>query len=402
MSRVIPVDRKGTDCFKWDLQDTEFADVSMKSAAKEAIPMWIADMDFKAPQEVEDALLAVVRHGAYGYTGRTDSFFESIRQWLFKRHGWDVERAWLDFSPGVLPGICACVNAFTQPGDKIVIQPPVYYPFFNIVRNNGRQLAENRLVLNGTRFEMDFEDLEEKAADPQVKMMILCSPHNPVGRVWTYEELQKLSEICIKHHVLVVSDEIHSDLILADTPHTPLGRIDSDMLQQCAAFYAPSKTFNLAGLHTSACLIANEQMRTAYRAALRKNQTYSATRFGIEAFKAAYQYGGPYLEELLSILRGNYQYVKKYLEEKLPEITLFPLEGTYLAWMDFRKCGLPLENLNVFFIKDAKIMFDYGDIFGAGYGGFARMNIACPRDTIQTALEQLYHAIKKARTDLNK
>ena len=400
MGRVIPIDRRGTDCFKWDLQDTEFSDSSMKEAARDAIPMWIADMDFKAPQEVEQALLSVAEHGAYGYTGRTESFFAAIGEWLQKRHNWSVERQWLDFSPGVLPGISGCVHAFTQPGDKIIIQPPVYYPFFNIVRNNGRQLLENKFVCSGTHFEMDFEDLEKKAADPQTKMMILCSPHNPVGRVWTRGELEKVSEICRRHHVMVVADEIHSDLIVGATKHTPFGQAAGGC--QYVSFYAPSKTFNLAGLQTSACVIPDETMHEAYKAALRRNYTYSATRFGIEAFKAAYRHGEAYLEELLSILRENYAYLKDYLEKNLPEVVLFPLEGTYLAWMDFRRCGLPLNAMNEFFIKQAKVMFDYGAVFSEDYEGFARMNIACPMETIRAALEQLHHAVRAAQADLNK
>ncbi len=394
MEYVISTDRRGTDCFKWDLQDREFADASMKEAARQAIPMWIADMDFKAPAEVEEALLRVVRHGAYGYTGRTDDFFEAIERWLLKRHGWNVERDWLDFSPGVLPGICACVNAFTQPGDRIMIQTPVYYPFYHIVKNNGRQLVENKLLRDGVHYRMDFSDLEEKASDPQTKMLILCSPHNPVGRVWTREELSRVSEICRAHHVMVVSDEIHSDLILGENRHLPFGCVDDTKRPDCVMFYAPSKTFNLAGLQTSAAVIPDPEIHAAYRTALRKNQTYSATRFGIEAFKAAYRFGEPYLEELLTILKENYRYVKSYLEKYLPEIRLAPLEGTYLVWMDFRECGIPAEKLNEFLIKKAKIMMDYGSWFGSDYDGFARMNIACPQTTIQTALEQLKDAME--------
>ena len=348
MGRIIPVDRRGTDCFKWDLQDSEFSDAEMKAAAREAIPMWIADMDFRAPAEVEAVLLEAVRHGAYGYTGRTDGFFEAIRSWLERRHGWAVERDWLDFSPGVLPGICACVNAFTQPGDKIIIQSPVYYPFFNIVRNNGRQLVENKLLHTGAYYTMDFADLEQKAADPQTKMLILCSPHNPVGRVWTEEELQKLCDICVKHQILVVADEIHSDLILGENKHIPLGSLGDAIRQQCVMFYAPSKTFNLAGLQTSAAVIPNAKLHAEYKTALRKNQTYSATRFGIEAFKTAYNSCEPYLEELLDVLRSNYAYLKTYLEQYLPQIKLAPLEGTYLAWMDFTQSGIPAEALNEF------------------------------------------------------
>lgn len=397
MELVKSVDRKNTDCFKWDLQDREFADSEMKLAAKNAIPMWIADMDFKAPEEVEQALLEVVKHGAYGYTGRTESFFEAIQNWIKKRHGWDVKREWLDFSPGVLPGISACVSAFTQPGDKVIIQPPVYYPFFNIVRNNGRQLIENKLIRSGTGYTMDFDDLEKKTSDAQTKMLILCSPHNPVGRVWTREELQKLSEICERNNVIVVSDEIHSDLILGERKHTPFGMINERIAEHSVMFYAPSKTFNLAGLQTSAAVIPNAQMHAAYQTALRKNQVYSATRFGIEAFKAAYNYGESYLKELLKILQENYTYIKEYLAEYLPDIKLAPLEGTYLVWMDFRNCGIPCEILNELLIKEAKIMFDYGSWFSSDYEGFARMNIACPKTTIQTALEQLRTAITAAK-----
>lgn len=397
MRLLTPIDRVGTDCFKWDLQEREVSSPEMKEAARAAIPMWIADMDFKAPKEAEEALFNVVQHGAYGYTGRTESFFVAIQKWIRKRHGWNVNREWLDFSPGVLPGISACVTAFTQPGDKIIIQSPVYYPFFNIIRNNGRQLVENKLIRNDVYYTMDFDDFEKKASDPQTKMLILCSPHNPVGRVWEREELERLKEICERNGVIVVSDEIHSDLILGDKKHVPYGMIDSSCESKCVMFYAPSKTFNLAGLHTSVAVIPNPKMHAEYQTEMRKKQIYNSTRFGIEAFKAVYNHGESYLEELLCVLNENYHYVKEYLSENIPEIKVSPLEGTYLLWMDFRECGIQTEKLYEFLLKEAGIMLDYGSWFSAEYGGFARMNLACPMETIQAALEQLREAMISKR-----
>lgn len=388
------VDRKGTDSFKWDYGYREFDSEEEQNAAKEAVPMWIADMDFQVPEAVQKAIQRVVDHGVYGYTAKNESFFLSLKDWLYRRHGWDVKREWMDFSPGVLPGITACVRAFTQPGDKIIIQTPVYYPFRDIVLTTGRQLSENRLVEDHMKYRMDFEDLERKAAEPRTKMLILCSPHNPVGRVWEKEELEKLGEICRKYHLLIVSDEIHSDLIIGEKKHIPAGMILEGVYDRHISFYAPSKTFNLAGLQTSGVIIPDGLLHEAYKAAMRETKIYSGTPFGLAAFEAAYTGGEEWLEQLLKYLRGNYRYLQEYLKAELPQIQAAPLEGTYLVWLNFRNCGVRKEDLDLFLLKEAKLMLDFGDWFDEGYLGYGRMNIACPRTVLQKGLEQLKEALK--------
>lgn len=389
------VNRRGTDCFKWDYGYREFDGEEEQTAARNAVPMWIADMDFQAPDAVQKAIQKVVNHGVYGYTAKNEGFFMSLKNWLMKRHGWDVKREWIDFSPGVLPGIVACVKAFTQPGDKIIIQSPVYYPFRDIVLTTGRQLLENRLIEDKMRYRMDFEDLERKASEARTKMIILCSPHNPVGRVWERAELEKLGEICRKHHLIIVSDEIHSDLIIGGKKHIPMGMILDGVNDQYIAFYAPSKTFNLAGLQTSGVIIPDNRLHEGYKEALRENKIYSGTPFGLAAFEAAYTEGEEWLEQLLDYLRGNYQYLVQYLLKELPQIKAAPLEGTYLVWLNFKETGVKKEDLDMFLLKEAKLMLDFGDWFDEGYLGYGRMNIACPRSVLQKGLMQLTDALKK-------
>lgn len=394
------VNRKGTDCFKWDYGYREFEEEEEQEAAKEAVPMWIADMDFQVPEAVRKAIQKIVDHGVFGYTAKNESFFMSLKNWLEKRHEWEVKREWIDFSPGVLPGIAACIRAFTQPGEKIIIQPPVYYPFRDLVLTTGRQLLENHLIEEEMQYRMDFDDLEKKAAESRTKMIILCSPHNPVGRVWEKEELVKLVEICRKYHLLIVSDEIHADLIIGSKKHIPIGKLLDGVYDRYVAFYAPSKTFNLAGLQTSGVIIPNDLLHEDYKSELRAAKIYSGTAFGLAAFEAAYTECEDWLERLLDYLKGNYQYVEQYLKEELPQIQVSPLEGTYLVWLDFRKCGVKKEELNSFLLKKAKLMLDFGDWFDEGYLGYGRMNIACPRSVLEKSLRQLKQALERKETGI--
>lgn len=387
------VDRKGTDCFKWDLAYREFKEEDLQEAAQKAIPMWIADMDFAAPEPVREAIQKIVDHGVFGYTGRTDSYFAALKEWLYRRHGWTIEKEWVDFSPGVLPGIAACVRAFSKPGDKIIIQTPVYYPFRDIVLTTGRQLAENALIENEMHYTIDFNDLEAKASDPNTKLLILCSPHNPVGRVWREDELKRISDICKQYDVMVIADEIHSDLIIGDMKHLPIGRFFEERKDLYVAFYAPSKTFNLAGLQTGAVVIPNEKNRNAYRAVMRAEKIYSGTPFGLAAFVAAYTKCEDWLEELLLYLKDNYHYLQEFLRNEIPQVKCAPLEGTYLVWLNFKDCKIKKEDLNQFLLEKAGLMLDFGDWFDEKYLGYARMNIACPRKILMQGLKQLKEAI---------
>lgn len=388
------IDRINTSSWKWDNAWREFSDPGEQEAARKAIPMWIADMDFRAPQPVIDTLRDIASFGVYGYTFKNTNYYESLRGWLSRRHGWEVEREWIDFSPGVLPGIAACVRAFTEPGAKIIIQPPVYYPFADIVRMNGRTLLENPLKEENMVYTMDYDDLEAKARDPEARMLILCSPHNPVGRVWHRDELSRLCEICAQNGVIIVSDEIHADLVLHGHSHIPLAVAAPEALALGVQFYAPSKTFNLAGLQTAAVIIARENMRLAYREELRKSMIYSGSVFGLAAFQAAYDRGEAYLDELLIYLEGNYDYLKAALE-RVPGARVAPLEGTYLAWIDMTGCGIPRDEVNNFVLTEGGIVADFGDWFSRDYMGYIRINLACPKSLLKEACGRLCDAVAK-------
>lgn len=388
------LDRIGTNCIKWDGVADEFDSDSDKNAAKKAIPMWIADMDFKVPQEVTEALVKVADRDVYGYTYTDESFSATLQSWLKRRHGWSIEKEWVNFSPSVLPGVAACIRTMTNPGDKIILQTPVYYPFYRIISSHERVILENPLIEENMNYLMDFDDLEEKAKDPDAKLMILCSPHNPIGRVWTKDELKRVCDICLRNHVAIISDEIHSDLIMPGQNHTPLGAADERILEHCAMFFAPSKTFNLAGLQTAAAVIPNAALRSAFEQEMQKNCLLHGTPFGLTAFETAYTVGDQYVDELCNYIWENFSFAKEYFAEHAPLIRVAPLQGTYLMWLDLSGCGIPAEQTEHFVLYDAKIVPDAGDIFGTTYAGYIRLNIACPRTVLQKACEQLANAVR--------
>lgn len=388
--------RRGTGSYKWDFVEAEFDTPEEKAAAAKAIPMWIADMDFKAPEPVREALMKIAEYGVYGYTGKKESFYLALKNWLEKRHGWCVKRESMFASPGVLPGIVACVRAFTEPGDKIMIQTPVYYPFRDIIDEMGRKLVKNKLLKNGTDYTMDFEEMEKLASEPEVKMLFLSSPHNPVGRVWTEDELRKLGEICQKHNVMIIADEIHSDLIIGNQKHIPIGKILDGVYERYIAFYAPSKTFNLAGLQASGVVIPDRGIFQAFIKEMGKTKV-TGNIFGIKAFEVAYTEGEQWLEELLMYLRGNYEYISRFIKKELPAVQIAPLEGTYLVWFDFTNTGLKKEEVNDFLLKEAGLFLDFGDWFDEDYAGFGRMNIACPRESVERAMCNLKEAFSNRK-----
>jgi cysteine-S-conjugate beta-lyase len=358
------------------------------------IPLWVADMDFAVVPEVVEALKERAAHPIFGYTTPTEGYHQGLINWMDKRHGWKgVEKDWILWTPGVVAGFSIAIQAFSQPGDKVVIQPPVYYPFKNQILATGRQIIENPLKNVDGYYEMDFEDLAEKI-DDRTKMIILCSPHNPIGRVWTREDLKKLAEICMEKDILIVSDEIHNDLILGDIKHTPTAIVSEDAMQRTITLVAPSKTFNLAGLTNANAIIPNKKLRDDFQAVVRKGSGHTNI-FGMIAQDAAYNNGEAWLEELLEYLRGNLKYLDEFLAEKLPGFKLYPLEGTYLAWVDCSFLGMTDKELSDFMLQKAKLWLDDGTLFGTGGSMFMRINLACPKSTLKQALENLKKAVNE-------
>lgn len=392
----MPVDfdtvpnRRGTNCFKYDF-------AREMGMPEDVLPLWVADMDFPTAPAVLERLHALAEHGIFGYTGVKDAYFSAVHNWYAQRFSWETQRSWLVTTPGVVFAIAIAIRAFTQKGDAILIQQPVYYPFANKVTENDRQLVVNPLVLKNGRYEMDFADMERKIVDYHVKMLLLCSPHNPVGRVWTKEELLRVGEICQKHGVLVVSDEIHADFTYAGHTHRVFASVKSEFADFTITCTAPSKTFNLAGLQNSNIFIPNRQLRHAYKKELSACGCGGTNCMGMAACQAAYEAGADWLEQLKQYLAGNLAYIRQFLREKLPDIALIEPEGTYLVWLDLRKLRLTEQQQRQLIVQDAKLWLDTGTLFGQGGEGFERINIACPRTTIEQAMQRLEHAVHKTR-----
>lgn len=379
---VIP--RAGTDCVKYDLRKTLFG-------REDVIPMWVADMDFAVPPFVAEAVRKRAEHPVYGYSVIPDSYYDAVISWEKRRHGWELRKEWILFSPGVVTGLNMIVQAFTEPGDKVIVQPPVYHPFFFCVENNGRQLVLNRLKEENGHYSMDFDDLERKMR-AGARMMILCSPHNPVSRCWRREELEWLGAKCKEHRVLLVSDEIHGDLVYSPNKHIPLASISDDLAANTITCIAPSKTFNLAGLFTSSVIIPDENLRKQFIRTQDKLHI-SPNLFGLTAAEAAYREGGEWLDQLLGYLKSNADLVKDFLSGHIPAISLSPAEATYLLWLDFRKLGLPDAELKKLLVEKAGLGLFEGITFGPGGEGFQRMNIGCPSKILKEALQRLATAI---------
>ena len=379
------VDRRDTHSLKWDYCKQTFG-------LDDVIPMWVADMDFPAPDAVVEAIEARAHHPIYGYVSVPDSFWGAAAEWLTQRHGWSVEPGWFSRSPGVVPALSMCVNAFTQPGDKVVVQTPVYYPFYWAVENNGRRIVRNPLRLSGTRYEMDLDALEA-SIDARTRMIILCSPHNPVGRVWTREELERLGEICVRHDLLVLSDEVHMDLVYQGHRHVPFASLSPQLAERTITCVAPSKTFNVAGLSTSLVVTKSPSLLARYNAQLTASGLGIAALFGVVGLEAAYRQGGPWLDELLPYLEGNRDLVERFIRERIPSLGFIRPEGTYLALIDCRQLGMDQRSLDDFFLRVARVYFDTGTLFGEECRGFQRINFACRRATLVEALERIERAV---------
>lgn len=379
------VDRSGTNALKLEFRERLFG-------TEDVIPLWVADMDFKAPKEVVESIRERAAHPLYGYTSRDEDFFHSIVEWQKKRHLWHVSRDWVEFMPGVVPTLIMAIQAFTNEGDKVVIQPPVYPPFFDVVKDHGRVIEENPLLDTEKGYRMDFENLEKITASDDVKMLILCHPHNPVGRVWSREELTRLGTICQKNKVLIVSDEIHADLVHGDQPHLPLASISSELAENTITCMAPSKTFNIAGLNTSYIIVSNEKLRKEMQKKLQRLHLFTGNMFGAEALKAAYKHGETWLDALLEYLRGNIEYVMDFTEKNMPEVRIHKPEATYLMWLDFSAWGMSDAQLRKFVIEEAGLGLNYGPTFGSQGKNFQRLNVASSRKVIEKAMTQLLDA----------
>lgn len=380
------IDRMQTSSYKWSF-------MKQMTGLEDLYPLWVADMDFACSPDIVDALKERVAHPIYGYTGPTDGYHQGLINWMDKRHDWKgVEKEWVTYTPGVVSGFSLAIQAYSQPGDKVVIQPPVYYPFKNQILANGRQIVNNPLKVVDGKYEMDFEDLEKKI-DEKTRMIILCSPHNPIGRVWKKDELKKLVEICVEKDIVIVSDEIHNDLILGDIKHTPTATISKEAMDRTVTLVAVSKTFNLAGMSTANAIIPNKRLRDMFQAAAGKSALHN-NLIGIIAQDAAYNKGEPWLEEALEYMRGNLKYFEEFIAERIPGLLVYPLEGTYLAWVDCTSLAMDDEKLNEFMLKKAKLWLDEGTLFGAEGSMFMRFNLACPRSILERALESLEKAVK--------
>ena len=392
------VNRRGTDSVKWEFMQVEdgvprLAPTNRSFGENRVLPMWVADMDFRCPEPVIQALVKRAEHGIFGYSAPTEAFFQSIGEWMYKRHGWVVKPEWLCNTPGVVPALHLAVRTFTEVSDGVLIQPPVYHPFSMAIENHSRRIVKNPLIYDQGRYRMDYEDLEAKIVRQDVRMAILCSPHNPVGRVWTPDELLRFGEICLQYDVLVVSDEIHGDLIYSDSRFTPFAMLGEPFSQSSITCSAPSKTFNLAGLHTSTLIIPNQALHARYVETLRKHGLSGLSSFGIVALQAAYEHGEPWLEQVMGYIEANYRYLEAYVLEALPQIKVIKPEGTYLVWLDCRALGLDAKQLRQLMLEQARVYFDEGYIFGPEGEGFERINIACPRTLLIEALNRIKSAV---------
>jgi cystathionine beta-lyase len=380
------IDRLNTNSIKWDYCERYLS-------CKDLLPMWVADMDFRVPDEITDAMQKLLDRGIFGYSGVPATYYETVMAWMQKRHNWEVEKEWITFSPGVVPAIHMLVQAFSEPGDQVILQTPVYYPFFDAVKANNREILDNPLILEGNQYRMDFESLG-KAITSRTRMIVLCNPQNPVSKVWNEVELRRLGDLCLRHNILVVSDEIHGDIVYSGFRHVPFASLSQELAANCVVCTAASKTFNLPGLQASNIIIPNPEIKKRFTESMKACGLGSPNMFGIAATEAAYRHGEPWLDQLLKYLEGNIAFIKDYIKGNIPGLKLIEPQGTYLVWLDFRGCGIPQEKLANFAREEAKVGFEPGFIFGCKENGFERMNIACPRSTLAEGLRRIERAVK--------
>lgn len=383
------IHREKTHSVKYGLRTKNFG-------TEDVIPLWVADMDFRTPDFVVDAIRRRAAHELYGYTFIPESFYESFQSWMKRRHGWDVRREWILYCPGVVPSLVVALLSFTAPGEGVLVQTPVYYPFFSIILNNGRILVENPLEIRNGRLCMN-EDRLAACLDEKVKIMFLCSPHNPGGTVWKREELARLGELCLKNKTIIVSDEIHADLVFRGHEHCPTASLAEAMAQNTVTLVSPNKTFNIAGLSASVAIIPNRELFDCFKQTLENLHWMIPNIFAITAFEAAYSGGEGWLEQLLAYLEGNLNQVMDFMAREIPKIKPIRPEGTYLVWLDCRELGMTPEALKAFMIGQARVGLNEGPMFGTGGEGFQRMNIACPRSVLNEALARIAGATSKKK-----
>lgn len=376
------IERKGTDCLKYDF-------AKRRGLPEDVLPLWIADMDFRTSSYVEDALIDRTKHGIFGYSEVQEDYFRAVAGWMNRHHNWNVEPGWLIKTPGVVFALAMAVKAYTEVGDCVLIQQPVYYPFSEVIEDNERVIVSNDLYLGtDNRYHIDFEDFEKKIVEHHIKLFLLCNPHNPSGRVFTKEELTKLGDICLKHGVIVVSDEIHNDFVFKGE-HTVFASVKKEYEDISIICTSPSKTFNLASMLISNIFIPNKKLKSKFRHEVDAAGISQLGVLGLEAAKAAYEKGDEWYEKMMAYVRENIEYVKKYVEEHMPGVKVIDGEGTYLVWLDFRATGIEAEELDHRIIYDAKLWLDSGKIFGKTGLGFQRINVATPRKIVTECLERI-------------
>lgn len=380
------VDRKNTYSLKYDF-------AKKRNMPEDLLPLWVADMDFKVSSYIQEAIIGQTEHGIFGYSEVNEEYFEVVSRWMKNHHDWQIDSDWLVMTPGIVYALAMTVCAFTDVGESVLIQQPVYYPFSEVITDNGRKLVSNTLVQNKSgRYEIDFEDFEEKIVTEKIKLFFLCNPHNPVGRVWSEEELRRLGDICYKHSVIVVSDEIHADFVFHGKHHV-FANLKEEYKEISVVATSPSKTFNIAGLQVSNIFIPNPELRRKFKKQMNASGYSQLNVIGLVAAKAAYKHGDEWYEAMHKYVSENIDYTKRFIKERLPNIELSETEGTYLLWLDFRKLGLSERELDDLIIKKAKLWLDSGGIFGMAGKGFQRINVACPRKTLTEALNRLEKAL---------
>ena len=378
---IVP--RRGSNSYKWDTAEDE-----------DVLPMWVADMDFRTAPAIIRTLEKQVHHGVFGYTKVPQTYYDATISWFSRRHNFTINKEWILFTSGVVPALSAIIKALTDPGDKVIVQTPVYNCFFSSIRNDQCEIISNELICQDGTYTIDFADLEQKAADPKVKIMLLCSPHNPVGRVWTKEELLQIGEICLRNNVIVVSDEIHCDLIYESHTHVPYASINEKFLQNSVTCIAPTKTFNLAGIQVANIVAANKEIRKKIDKALNINEVCEINVFAIEALIAAYNEGEDWLEELKRYLYENYEYLKDFFSEYFPQLSVIKPEATYLIWVNCSAFKLTSKEITNILIEKQKLWVNEGTMYGKAGEGFIRINIACPKETLIKGLDRFKEAFK--------
>ncbi len=377
------VNRRGSNSYKWDEPQND-----------DVIPLWVADMDFEVAPAIREALERRVAHGVFGYTLVPDAYYEAVMNWFSRRHSWKIEREWIQYTTGVVPAVSVVIKALTLPGDQVIVQTPVYNCFFSSIRNNGCEIVESPLVNVDGYYKMDFDDLERKCANPRAKVLLLCNPHNPACRVWTAEELEELNIICARHGVVVLSDEIHGELVFDGRRYTPFASVSDECRANCVVCCSPSKSFNTAGLQIANIICSNADVRARIDRAININEVCDVNPFGVVALMAAYNESEEWLDALCDYIKGNYDVLCRFLRDEFPSLRVTPLEGTYLAWVDFSAFGMTSDELTAHLLEECGVMLNSGTMYGSAGEGFLRINLACPRGTLTEALERMKPVLK--------